>query len=190
MRRLPPFPELMAFEAVARHLSFTQAAAELHLTQSAVSHRVRKLEQHLGVRLFQRLNPGLALTDRGRDLLPELTECLDRLARLGSKKSRRLRVAAGEALCSWWLVGRLPAFMALRPDLSIELLPVNADSALPRDIDVRILWVESGADQANPKQTPVLRKNCVRLGRPACRLRTESCGTMNACLPSPGSHFV
>src|SRR5262245_46101662 len=128
MRRLPPFAELVAFEAVARHLSFTRAAAELCLTQSAVSHRVRRLEEHLGTQLIRRLNPGLALTDAGAALLPELASVLDRLEALQGRRERRLRVAAGSALCTWWLARRLPEFMSQRPGLSIELVPIENDA--------------------------------------------------------------
>ena len=63
MRRLPPLNALRAFEAAARHLSFTKAADELHVTPAAVSHQVKALEAHAGVRLFRRLNNGLALTE-------------------------------------------------------------------------------------------------------------------------------
>ncbi|MBC7958064.1 MAG: LysR family transcriptional regulator [Cytophagales bacterium] len=155
MRRLPPLPELIAFEAVARHLSFTRAAAELSLTQSAVSHRVRRLEAHLGTRLLNRLNPGLTLTEPGIALLPELTDCLDGLARLGTRTSRRLRVGAGTALSSWWLVSRLPAFLAQHPELSVELQPLQADAALPPNLDVSIAWVGDGEDALTPKQRPL-----------------------------------
>ncbi len=155
MRRLPPVPELVAFEAVARHLSFTRAAAELALTQSAVSHRVRRLEAHLGERLLNRLNPGLRLTDAGLALLPQLSDCLDALARLGTSPCRRLRVGAGPALSSWWLVGRLPVFMAQHPSLSVELLPIEAQQPLPPNLDVWIVWVGQGEDEAGPQQQPL-----------------------------------
>ena len=65
-RRLPPLNALRAFEAGARHLSFTRAAEELHVTQAAVSHQIKALEEHLGVRLFRRLNRALLLTDAGQ----------------------------------------------------------------------------------------------------------------------------
>jgi LysR family glycine cleavage system transcriptional activator len=152
MRRLPPFPELVAFEAVARHLSFTRAAAELCLTQSAVSHRVRRLESHYGTRLIRRLNPGIELTDAGHALLPELAAVLESLARLDGKRERRLRVTAGSALCTWWLAGRLAAFMAQRPGVSVELIPLEApDPSIP-DVDVRIRWVAPKDDTPGPNQ--------------------------------------
>ena len=159
MRRLPPFLELVAFEAVARHLSFTRAAAELCVTQSAVSHRVRRLEEHFGGQLIQRLNPGLALTEAGAALLPELAATLDVLARLGERPERRLRVAAGSALCTWWLAGRLSAFMAQRPGISVELVPVDSvDMPIP-EVDVRILWVGPGEDEPSPTQTPLFNEH-------------------------------
>jgi LysR family transcriptional regulator, glycine cleavage system transcriptional activator len=158
MRRLPPFAELVAFEAVARHLSFTRAAEELCLTQSAVSHRVRRLEQHLGGPLIRRLNPGLVLTESGTALLPGLVAALDGLAQLGQPAERRLRVAAGSALCTWWLAGRLPGFMARRPGVSIELMPMEqAQAAIPH-ADVRILWVAPGEEPRGPTQLPLFNE--------------------------------
>src|SRR5262249_11438740 len=68
--RLPSLNGLRAFEAAARHLSFTQAAAELNVTQTAISHQIRRLEEELGIRLFVRQNRALALTPEARDYLP------------------------------------------------------------------------------------------------------------------------
>ena len=72
-RRLPPLNALRAFEAAARHLSFTRAAEELFVTQAAVSHQVKALEEHLGRQLFRRLNRALLLTDDGQAYLPSLS---------------------------------------------------------------------------------------------------------------------
>jgi LysR family transcriptional regulator, glycine cleavage system transcriptional activator len=158
MRRLPPFAELVAFEAVARHLSFTLAAAELHLTQSAVSHRVRRLEAYLGKQLIHRLNPGLALTDAGTALLPRLVDALDGLTQIGRPAEKRLRVAAGSALCTWWLAGRLSGFMAQRPELSIELMPVEQAQASMPQADVRIVWVAPNEEPRGPTQVPLFNE--------------------------------
>jgi LysR family transcriptional regulator, glycine cleavage system transcriptional activator len=152
MRRLPPFAELVAFEAVARHLSFTRASQELCITQSAVSHRIRRLEQHFGTPLIRRLNPGLALTERGVALLPGLAAALDGLSRLGSSDERRLRVAAGSPLCTWWLAGRLSGFIAQRPGVSVDLVPIESLHAPIPEVDVRILWVGPGEDLTGPRQ--------------------------------------
>jgi LysR family glycine cleavage system transcriptional activator len=171
MRRLPPFAELVAFEAVARHLSFTRAASELCVTQSAVSHRVRRLEAHFGCRLIERMNPGLVLTPAGAALVPELAATLDVLARLGQTRERRLRVAAASALCNWWLAGRLSTFMAQRPGVSVELVPIeNADAPIP-EADVRILWVGKGQDAAGATQQPLFNEHVFPVCSP--RLLTE-----------------
>ena len=79
-RRLPPLNALRAFEAAARHLSFTRAADELNVTPAAISHQVKSLKDFLGVPMFRRLTRGLALTDRGEAYLPDLTAALDRMA--------------------------------------------------------------------------------------------------------------
>ena len=75
-----PLNALRAFEAAARHLSFTRAAIELNVTQAAVSHQVKQLEQRLGVTLFRRLPRGLMITEEGLALLPTLNESFDRMA--------------------------------------------------------------------------------------------------------------
>src|SRR5919205_3691585 len=79
-RRLPPLKSLRAFEAAARHLSFTKAAEELHVTQAAVAQQVKGLEEWLGAKLFRRLPRGLLLTDEGQALLPELRDAFDRMS--------------------------------------------------------------------------------------------------------------
>src|SRR3984957_7945441 len=80
-RPLLPLNALRAFEASARHLSFTRAAEELCVTQAAVSHQVKGLEARLGVALFRRLARGLVLSDEGQALLPVLTDSFDRIGR-------------------------------------------------------------------------------------------------------------
>jgi LysR family glycine cleavage system transcriptional activator len=72
-RRLPPLNALRAFEAAARHLSFTKAAEELFVTQAAVSHQVKSLEEHLGMPLFRRFNRRLAMTDAAQSYYPRVT---------------------------------------------------------------------------------------------------------------------
>lgn len=155
MRRYPPIPELVAFEAVARHQSFTSAAEELCLTQSAVSHRIRRLEIYLGKVLIRRLNPGLELTTEGKDLLPDLTAALESLAKLGNKQERCLRVVAHSALCQWWLAGRLTGFMAQNPGVSVELISRDAPDPSLTNIDIRIGWVGVGEDRPTETQAPL-----------------------------------
>src|SRR5260370_16515883 len=78
-RQLPPLNALRAFEAAARHLSFTAAAAELNVTQAAISHQIRGLEEWLGLKLFRRVGRGLLLTDAAQAYLPEIGAAFDRL---------------------------------------------------------------------------------------------------------------
>jgi LysR family transcriptional regulator, glycine cleavage system transcriptional activator len=151
-RRLPPFGPLVAFDAVARHRSFTRAADELGVTQSAISHQVRRLEDFVGVQLLKRLNPGVELSDDGAKLQSELAPLLDGIAGLEPGLRRRparqrLRVGAGSSLAAWWLVRRLRTFHALYPDIEIELSP-----------DVRILWTTLAESRATSLQAPLFRE--------------------------------
>lgn len=118
-------PTLAAFEAAARHQNFAHAGEELHLTASAVSHHVRKLEARLGVALFQRHARGVALTAEGRTLadaasnaLADLDGVLGALRTPGRDESR-VRIATLHSLAHSWLVPRLPDFVALHPDIRL-----------------------------------------------------------------------
>ncbi|WP_434112577.1 transcriptional regulator GcvA [Paraburkholderia caffeinilytica] len=125
MRRLPPLGALRAFEAAAKHLSFTRAAAELCVTQAAISHQIRQLEDWLGIRLFERRGHALTLTAKGQTYLPELTGALDRIAaatlRLMEPDERPLRITVLPSFASRWLVPRLEAFRALHPEIDVRL---------------------------------------------------------------------
>lgn len=123
-RRLPNLNALKAFEAAARHLSFTKAAEELNVTQGAISHQVQGLEEQLGLQLFRRLNRRLALTEAGRDYLPALSEAFDRIAaatdRLKSQEeSGILTVTVLPSFAARWLLPRLNRFRALAPDIDV-----------------------------------------------------------------------
>lgn len=118
-------PTLAAFESAARHQNFAHAAEELHLTASAVSHHVRKLESRLGVALFQRHARGVALTAEGRTLADAASNALSDLAGvLGSLRSSddqhdRVRITTLHSLAYTWLMPRLPAFTARHPQLRL-----------------------------------------------------------------------
>jgi DNA-binding transcriptional LysR family regulator len=127
VRTLPPLNALRAFEAAARHLSFTRAAEELRVTQAAVSHQVKALEERLGVALFRRLTRGLRLTDEGQALLPDLRDGFDRLAhaveRVGRRGAQgRLTVSLLTTFALSWLVPRLPRFNERHPEIEVSLL--------------------------------------------------------------------
>jgi LysR family glycine cleavage system transcriptional activator len=183
MRRLPPFPELVAFEAVARHLSFTKAAEELCITQSAVSHRVRRLEQFLRVRLLHRSNPGLTLTSDGAALLPQLKSALDALEQLGRRRERRLRIAAASALCSCWLAGRLPRFMQQRPGVTLELVPMENDRTPIPEVDVRVLWVAPHEEPTVPTQLALATEQVFPVCSPSALRDLQDRSSAFAALP-------
>lgn len=125
-----PLNALRAFEAAARHLSFTRAAIELCVTQAAVSHQVNGLEARLGVRLFRRLPRGLALTDEGIALLPALADSFDRIAELveniaSGTATQLLSVAAVGTFATGWLLPHLPGFHAAHPRIDLRLFTNN-----------------------------------------------------------------
>lgn len=123
-RRLPNLNALKAFEAAARHLSFTQAAAELNVTQGAISHQVQGLEESLGLTLFRRMNRRLALTDAGRAYLPALTEAFDRIAgateRLkAQEETGQLTVTVLPSFAARWLLPRIGRFRQAAPEIDV-----------------------------------------------------------------------
>jgi len=125
-RKLPPLAALVAFEAVARHLSVTRAADELCLTQAAVSRKMRALEDDLGVRLFQRLHRGLRLTPEGERLQATAAASLGRLADTGEElrqrgRSAQVTVASSVAFATYWLMPRIPDFRAANPEIELRI---------------------------------------------------------------------
>lgn len=125
-----PLNALRAFEASARHLSFTRAGLELHVTQAAVSHQVKGLEEILGVRLFRRLPRGLALTDEGTALLPVLEEAFRRIGATldrfeGGRVREVLTVGAVATFTVGWLLPRLRDFQEEYPFVDLRILTNN-----------------------------------------------------------------
>jgi LysR family glycine cleavage system transcriptional activator len=115
---------LRAFEAAARYLSFTKAADELNVTQAAVSHRVKTLEQHLGVPLFRRFNRRLELTYAGQLYLPSLRTALDMLGAAANQISARetkasIKVSVLLSFATKWLLPRLPWFREMHPGIDV-----------------------------------------------------------------------
>ena len=125
-RRLPPLNALRAFEVAARHLSFTKAAAELHVTPAAVSHQVKALEEWLAIPLFRRLNREVVLTEAGQTYYPGLREGFDRLAGATARVTVRdetgeLRVSCSSSFAAKWLVPRLHRLRAAHADIDVLL---------------------------------------------------------------------
>jgi LysR family glycine cleavage system transcriptional activator len=124
--RLPPLNALRVFEAAARHLSFKEAAAELHITQAAVSHQVKSLEEYLGVQLFRRSARGVTLTDVARACLPKLREGFDALATAVELIRERgggaeLLITAPPVFTARWLMPRLAEFSKREPDIELRV---------------------------------------------------------------------
>ncbi|HWM44680.1 MAG TPA: transcriptional regulator GcvA [Burkholderiales bacterium] len=148
--RLPPLNALRVFEAAARHLSFKEAAAELHITQAAVSHQVKSLEEYLGVQLFRRSARGVQLTDAARACLPKLREGFDALAAAVEMIRERgeeaeLMITAPPVFTARWLMPRLADFSKREPKIELHVFGsskmVDAGalsvSALVGDLDLR-----------------------------------------------------
>lgn len=175
---LPSLNALRAFEAAARHLSFTRAAAELSVTQAAVSHQVKHLEEQLGVKLFRRMNRTLMLTDAGQALLPFVSDGFQvlaagvaRVADLGSE--HRLRISTLESIAAEWLVARLGRFRLRHPEIDVELSISDALVDFQRDdIDVAIRYGPGGWPRVTAEKMtgetifPVLAPSLIAAGPP------------------------
>ncbi len=175
-----PLNGLRAFEAAARHASFTRAAIELNVTPAALGHQVKALEERLGVPLFRRLPRGLALTDEGQALLPVLKDSFDRmaaaLARFDDGRGRELlSVGAVGSFAVAWLLPRLERFEAAHPEVDLRLSTNNnrvdlAEEGL--DFAIRFgdgAWHGTEAVPLFPAPLTVLcsAETAARLGTPA-----------------------
>lgn len=144
--RLPSLNGLRAFEAAARHLSFTLAASELNVTQTAISHQIRRLEEELGIRLFIRQNRALALTPEARDYLPgvraafnDLRLATDRLLR--KEDDRVLTVSTLASLAAKWLLPRLTDFQEQHPGIDVRITTSTSLVDFQRDnVDAAIRY--------------------------------------------------
>jgi LysR family transcriptional regulator, glycine cleavage system transcriptional activator len=137
--RLPQLGFIQGFEAAARHLSFTKAAEELFITQSAVSRQVKALEDHLGVTLFERRQRALALTESGHALYRVATDVLERLQAATdqlrtSGRSRQLSLTTTTGFASLWLIPRLQRFTSLNPDVDVRISATTAVINLERSL--------------------------------------------------------
>ena len=144
-KSLPPLTWLRAFEAAARHLSFTHAAEELGFTQSAISQHVRALEQRIGTPLFIRRHRMLSLTDAGRLLLPDVAEAMAQLNRATSRflpevTKPKLTIAASASIAHCVLAPHLVSFQHHHPDVAIQLITTvwpDDFAATSADVEIR-----------------------------------------------------
>jgi LysR family glycine cleavage system transcriptional activator len=143
-RRLPSLNALRAFEAAARHESFTRAAGELNVTQGAVSHQVKALEDELGLRLFRRERQRLVITEAGKTYLETIRDAFDRIAHgterlLQRQKSGVLTVSTSPNFAAKWLVHRLGRFAEANPGVDLRIGATAQHVDFARDeVDVAI----------------------------------------------------
>jgi LysR family glycine cleavage system transcriptional activator len=182
-RRLPPLNAVKAFEAAARHLSFTRAAEELFVTQAAVSHQIKALEYFLGLKLFRRKNRSLLLTEEGqsyfldiKDIFIELGEATNRL--LARSAVGSLTVSMSPSFAIQWLVPRLAKFSEKNPDIDVRIKAVDSNAnSLTDDVDVAIYygqgnWPGLRADKLRnevliPVCSPLLLNSAKPLAQPS-----------------------
>ncbi|WP_371189147.1 transcriptional regulator GcvA [Thalassotalea maritima] len=144
--RLPPLNALKAFEASARHLSFTRAAKELFVTQAAVSHQIKSLENFLGLKLFKRKNRALLLTEEGqsyyldiKDIFTSLQDATQKLLARGEKGA--ITVSIQPSLAIKWLVPKLSEFAKLYPDIDVRIKADDAtDDTLNDDVNIAFYY--------------------------------------------------
>mgnify|MGYP000448150398 CR=1 FL=1 len=144
--RLPPLNAIRAFEASARQLSFTRAAEELFVTQAAISHQIKSLEEFLGIKLFMRKNRSLLLTEEGqsyfleiKDIFIALHDATERLLARGAKGA--ITVSLQPSFAIQWLVPRLQAFNIQNPDIDVRIKAVDQpDNSLTEDVDIAFYY--------------------------------------------------
>jgi LysR family glycine cleavage system transcriptional activator len=183
LRRLPPLNALKAFEAAARHESFTRAAEELCVTQGAVSHQVKALETELGIKLFNRERQRLVITGAGRDYLAVVRDALDRIAvgtqRLTQRQSSGvLTVSTSPDFAAKWLVHRLGHFAEAHPEIDLRISATMHHVDFAReDVDLAVRhgdgnWPGHEVIRLSPEQlfavcSPKLVAGRNRLAKPA-----------------------
>ena len=145
-RRLPPLNALRTFEAAARHLSFTKASEELFVTQAAISHQIKTLEDFLGLKLFKRRNRSLLLTEQGqsyfqdiKDVFGQLLVATERV--LASTAKGALTISLQPSFAIQWLVPRLNEFNQLHPEIDVRIQAVDKNEGhLIDDVDIAIYF--------------------------------------------------
>lgn len=148
--KLPPLAWFRAFEAAARHLNMTVAAQELGLTQPAVSQQVQLLEHRFRMTLFERRPRGLALTDAGRRLLPQVSESIGGLTRLiaefdSQQQAKKLKIAASASFTRAYITPVLPGFLDMHPNLRMRIrTTLWHDDYLNSDADLEVRFGSNG----------------------------------------------
>lgn len=183
MLRLPPLNALRAFEAAGRHLSFKQAATELCVTQGAISRHIIKLEEHLGVSLFNRSHRQVTLTPEGIAYLQETRDAFLRISDATERTQSRtggrtLRIKAPPTCSIRWLVPRLGRFHALYPEIAVQVTTSHDPLDFERDdVDVGVHYGESVSGGWHSERLfgevliPICSRRLLRRGQKRCAPR-------------------
>jgi putative choline sulfate-utilization transcription factor len=145
-RKLPPPNSILAFEAAARHQSFTRAARELNVTQTAVSRQIKTLEEHLGLAVFRRVRRSVRLTSEGKRLHEAVMAGLDHIAETVAELQKldaraHLTVATTLAFSSFWLIRRIPDFRTRFPEIELRIITSDANvDLLAEGVDVAVRY--------------------------------------------------
>ena len=169
-KRLPPLNSLKAFESAAAHLSFTKAADELFVTQAAVSHQIKLLEDFLGIELFVRKNRTLELTEKGKLYYGEISPILRKLAHVTEELMKKgksyLNISVPQTFAIQWLVPHLIDFNQLYPDIEVRIRATEQDEfPLNKEIDVAIYYGHGNWDNLNAEL--LAKANLVMLAAPS-----------------------
>lgn len=175
-RKIPSTQSLICFEAAARHESYTRAAQELALTQSAVSRQITALEEFLGIALFRRTRHGVALTPAGADYARQIArqldtmerDTLDAMARQGQGGS--LQLAAVPTFATRWLIPRLPDFAAKHPDITVHIETRTRPflfNDTPFDAAIYAGTATQTANWAGTKSTVIIEEDVIPVCSPA-----------------------
>ncbi|WP_296257762.1 MULTISPECIES: LysR substrate-binding domain-containing protein [unclassified Pseudomonas] len=172
-KRFPSVAGLRGFEACVRHLNFSQAAAELHVTQSAISHQIRQLEELLGVELFERTAGVVTLTAHGAELLPVVRVFLKDMGRLVDRfehsrdQGSVLEVFVHDSFAQTWLIPRLSKFYHARPDIRLKLNTDEFSRFENPNAQVAIRLAEQGANWSGLYAELILRERIFPVCSPA-----------------------
>jgi LysR family transcriptional regulator, glycine cleavage system transcriptional activator len=182
-RLLPSASALFVFEAAARYMSFTQAAGELSVTQSAVSRMIARFEAHLGVKLFRRSPAGIELTEEGRQLYDTVTGSFQRVAmtleeirrRRGDKGTVTLSISSAFAM--HWFMPRMDRFERALPDIDLRFHLMRGEPLGPvQDVDLG-MWYDT-PDDANHLRWPLVEEEVVPVCSPGY---ARAHGTLDGC---------
>jgi LysR family glycine cleavage system transcriptional activator len=171
MRRLPPLNAVRAFEAAARRGNFNQAAEELNVTPSAISHQVRTLEEFFGAKLFRRSGRNVELTEKSRDFLRSVTQALDQINAASQRMMRRpegnlLNIAVAPTFATGWLVPRMSEFQVDHPELEIRMCTTMSFAAFDdSDIDLAINY-SAGEFPDGLENVRIMAEHCVPVCSP------------------------